>query len=63
MSIVDSKLNDLKVFIENGLDNKSMLKALDIIGIHDFNRSILLGSVGNRSLCSLADTHLPTAVL
>ena len=41
MSIVDSNLNDLKVLIENGLDNKSMLKALDIIGIHDFNEELL----------------------
>lgn len=41
MSIVYSKLNDLKILIENGLDNKSMLNALDIIGIHDFNEEML----------------------
>ena len=41
MSIIDTKLNELKALIEGGLDHPSMLKALNIIGIHDMNEEML----------------------
>jgi len=35
MSTIKNKLNDLTIIINNGLDIRNMLIALDIIGIHD----------------------------